>query len=194
VFRPRAVLQPSGFDDVTNDIPYGLEPLRPEASGSVVGAELLLQKRLSEVPVFGLISASYNRTRFSGLDGVSARGAFDSPLVFNGLLGWRPNAKWELSARARSAAGLPTTPFTSSGQLDFARYNAGDRLPTFFALDVRIDRRFVFKRSQLVTYIDVQNATSRQNISQITWDARTQRPLANESIGLLPSIGVNWEF
>ncbi len=27
VFRPRAVLQPSGFDDVSNDIPYGLEPL-----------------------------------------------------------------------------------------------------------------------------------------------------------------------
>lgn len=194
VFRPRAVLQPSGFDDVTNDIPYGLEPLIGAATGSVRGAEVFLQKRLSDVPVYGLISASYNRTRFRGLDGVTSVGAFDSPLVFNGLLGWRPNARWEFSGRARSAAGLPTTPFTSGGQLDFSRYNEGGRLPTFFALDVRIDRRFAFRRSQLVTYVDVQNATARKNISQIAWDARLRAPKANESLGLLPSIGINWEF
>jgi TonB dependent receptor/Carboxypeptidase regulatory-like domain/TonB-dependent Receptor Plug Domain len=194
VYRPRAVLQPSGFDDVTNDIPYGLEPLLGGATGSVRGAEVLLQKRLSEIPVYGLISASYNRTRFTGLDGSESIGAFDSPLVFNGLLGWRPNARWEFSGRVRSAAGLPTTPFTADGRLDFARYNAGERLPTFFALDVRVDRRFVFRRSQLVTYLDVQNATARKNISQIAWDARLRAPKANESIGVLPSIGVNWEF
>ena len=194
VFRPRAVLQPSGFDDVTNDIPYGLEPLLAGATGTVRGAEILLQKRLSEVPVYGLLSASYNRTRFTGLDGTTSVGAFDSPMVFNALLGWRPNARWEYSGRIRSAAGLPTTPFTSGGVLDFNRYNAGERLPTFFALDVRIDRRFTFRRSQLVTYIDVQNATGRKNISQIAWDARLRAPKANESIGTLPSIGINWEF
>ena len=193
-FRPRAVLQPSGFDNVTNDIPYGLEPLVALGTGSVRGAEVLLQKRLSDVPVYGLISASYNRTRFRGLDGSTSVGAFDSPMVFNGLLGWRPNARWEFSGRVRSAAGLPTTPFTTAGQLDFARYNEGERLPQFFALDLRIDRRFVFRRSQLVTYIDVQNATSRKNISQIAWDARQRAAVPNESIGLLPSIGINWEF
>jgi hypothetical protein len=160
----------------------------------VRGAEVLLQKRLSEIPLYGLISASYNRTRFTGLDGSESIGAFDSPLVFNGLLGWRPNARWEFSGRVRSAAGLPTTPFTADGRLDFARYNAGERLPTFFALDVRVDRRFVLRRSQLVTYLDVQNATARKNISQIAWDARLRAPKANESIGVLPSIGVNWEF
>ena len=193
-FRPRAVLQPSGFDDVTNDIPYGLEPLIGTATGSVNGAEVFLQKRLSDVPVYGLISASYNRTRFRGLDGTTSIGAFDSPLVFNGLLGWRPNARWEFSSRVRSAAGLPTTPFTTNGRLDFTRYNEGGRLPNFFALDVRIDRRFVFRSSQLVTYLDVQNATSRNNISQIAWDARLQAPRENVSLGLLPSIGINWEF
>jgi outer membrane receptor protein involved in Fe transport len=193
-FRPRAVLQPSGFDDVTNDIPYGLEPLIGTATGSVNGAEVFLQKRLSDVPVYGLVSASYNRTRFRGLDGTTSIGSFDSPLVFNGLLGWRPNARWEFSGRVRSAAGLPTTPFTSNGRLDFTRYNEGGRLPTFFALDVRIDRRFVFRSSQLVTYLDVQNATARNNISQIAWDARLQAPRENVSLGLLPSIGINWEF
>ncbi|MCC7052426.1 MAG: TonB-dependent receptor [Gemmatimonadaceae bacterium] len=194
VFRPRAVLQPSGYDDVTNDIPYGLEPLVAGATGQVRGVEVLLQKRLSEVPVYGLVSASYNRTRFTGLDGIESIGAFDSPMVFNALLGWRPNPRWEYSGRIRSAAGLPTTPFTAGGTLDFTRYNAGERLPVFFALDLRIDRRFSFRRSQLVTYIDVQNATARKNVSQVAWDARLRAPKANESIGVLPSIGINWEF
>ncbi|MES3035180.1 MAG: TonB-dependent receptor [Gemmatimonadota bacterium] len=194
LFRPRAVLQPSGFDDVTNDIPYGLEPLVGSATGTVRGVEVLLQKRLSDVPVYGLVSASMNRTRFRSLDGTTTVGAFDAPLVFNALLGWRPNPRWEFSGRVRSATGLPTTPFGSDGRLDFTRYNAGPRLPTFFALDVRLDRRFVFRRSQLVTYLDVQNATARKNISQVAWDARLGAPKANESLGLLPSIGVNWEF
>jgi outer membrane receptor protein involved in Fe transport len=194
VFRPRAVLQPTGFDDITNDIPFGLEPLRSVGTGSVRGAEVLLQKRLSDVPVYGLISASYNRTRFRGLDGRTSIGAFDAPVVFNGLLGWRPNARWEFSGRVRTASGLPTTPFTATGRLDFSRYNEGERLPTFFAIDVRVDRRFVFRRSQLVTYIDVQNASSRKNISQIIWDPRTSAPKNSVSIGVLPSIGVNWEF
>ena len=193
-YRPRAVLQPSGFDNVSNDIPYGLEPLVSGATGSVRGVELFLQKRLSDIPLFGLISASYNRTRFRGLDGVTSIGAFDSPLVFNGLLGWRPNPRWEFSSRVRSAAGLPTTPFTAEGRLDFTRYNQGGRLPTFFALDLRVDRRFVFRRSQLVTYLDIQNATARQNISQIVWDARLRAPRPDESLGVLPSIGINWEF
>ncbi|HYW52284.1 MAG TPA: hypothetical protein VE861_16825, partial [Gemmatimonadaceae bacterium] len=193
-FRPRAVLQPSGFDNVTNDIPYGLEPLLSKASGSVRGVELLLQKRLSDIPVYGLLSASHNRTRFRGLDGQRSVGAFDAPVVVNGLLGWRPNARWELSGRFRTATGLPTTPFTDDGRLDFTRYNDGQRLPTFFALDLRLDRRFVFRRSQLVTYLDVQNATARKNVSQIAWNARLRAPRPDENIGVLPSIGLNWEF
>ncbi len=194
VFRPHAVLQPTGFDDVTNDIPFGLEPLVSVASGSVRGAEILLQKRLSDVPIYGLMSASYNRTRFRALDGRTSTGAFDSPLVFNGLLGWRPNSRWEFSGRIRTAAGLPTTPFSTTGRLDFTRYNEGGRLPTFFALDARVDRRFVFRKSQLVTYVDVQNATSQKNVSQYVWDARTNSRKENASLGLLPSIGINWEF
>nr|MCU0634365.1 TonB-dependent receptor [Gemmatimonadaceae bacterium] len=198
VFRPAAVLQPAGFDDVTNDIPFGLEPLASVATGTVVGAEALLQKKLSDVPLYGLLSLSYNRTRFEGLTGRTVVGAFDTPVILNALVGWRPNAKWELSTRARSATGLPTTPFVTSGanagQLDFTRYNDGDRLPTFFSLDVRVDRRFTIGRSQLITYLDVQNATGRRNVSQITWNPRLRATEQNESIGVLPSIGINWEF
>jgi len=197
-FRPQAVLQPSGFDDATNDIPFGLEPLANLGRGTVIGAELLLQKKLSQVPVYGLVTISANRTRFAAVDGVERPGAFDAPVVANVLLGWRPNAKWELSGRVRTATGLPTTPFVIAGvregTLDFSRYNAGGRLPQFFTLDARIDRRWQIGKSQLITYLDVQNATARQNVSAVAWSTRLRAPERQTSIGVLPSIGIDWTF
>ena len=75
LFRPQAVLQPTGFDDVTTDIPSGLEPLSSIGTGRSYGAELLLQKRLGTVPLYGLVSLPLNRTEFSGVDGVYYTGA-----------------------------------------------------------------------------------------------------------------------
>ena len=135
--------------------------------------------------MYGLLTVSANRTRFAAMDGVERPGAFDAPVVANVLLGWRPNAKWELSGRVRTATGLPTTPFVSAGvregTLDFSRYNAGGRLPQFFTLDARIDRRWQIGKSQLITYLDVQNATARQNVSAVAWTPRrsARRPSAS---------------
>lgn len=197
-FRPQAVLQPSGFDDVQADIPLGLEPLRSVGTGRVTGGEVLLQKKLSEIPVYGLLSASYNRARFRGLDGVERPGAFDTPFIGNFLIGWRPSRSWELSTRLRSARGLPSTPFVTegamAGMLDFTRNNTGPRLPAFFTADLRVDRRWIFSRRQLIAYVDLQNVTGRENVSQFSWDQRTRSVLPNTSIGLLPSLGVNVEW
>jgi hypothetical protein len=198
VFRPQAVLSPSGFDDVTSDIPFGLEPLTATANGRSVGAEFFVQKQLSEIPVFGLASVSVSRTTFDGADGVRRPGSFDTRAIANAVLGWRPNARWELSGKFRVASGLPTTPFVESGptagQQDFTQWNGGERLPLFHALDLRVDRRWSLRSVQLISYIDIQNVYSRENVSGVRWDQRTGMVERNSSIGLLPSIGFSIEF
>ncbi len=197
-WRPQAVLAPTGFEDVTADIPFGLEPLDARGKGRVFGAELLVRKKLGRVPVFGLASAAVMRAEFAGADGTWRAGSYDVRAIANLLIGWRPNRSWELSGKFRFATGLPSTPFVTAGplagQLDFSRYNAGARLPVFHALDVRVDRRWSFQGWQLVLYLDVQNAYGRSNVSAFRWNARTQSPEADESLGVLPSIGVNVEF
>lgn len=196
-FRPQAVLSPSGFDDATTDIPFGLEPLESSGTGSAFGAELFLQKKLGASPFYGQVSASVNRTRFEGLDGTSTRGAFDTPVLANGVIGWRPNAKWEVATRLRGSSGLPFTPFVEqgalAGTLDFTRYNS-DRVPLFFAADVRVDRRFLVSNRQFIAFLDMQNVTNRQNSGPPQWNPRLRRAELNESVGLLPSIGLNFEF
>ncbi len=192
IFRREAVLAPSGFEDVTNDIPFGLEPLASIASGRSYGVELFVQKRLSAIPIYGLASIAVSRSEFTALDDVPRPGAYDGRVIANLLMGWRPSRPWELSGKFRLATGLPTTPFVmsgpDSGRLDFSRYNEGPRLPTFHAVDIRADRRWSFSGWQLAVYVDVQNVYGRANVSQYQWNPRLMAPEANESLG------VNIEF
>ena len=198
LFRPQAVLAPAGFEDATSDIPFGLEPLSSAGEGESYGVEALAQKRFSEIPLYGLVSLSANRTRFRGLDGIERPGSFETRFIGTAIAGYRFGPKWELSGKLRAATGRPSTPFVTTGAaagtLDFTRFNAGPRIPAFAALDVRVDRRWSFARWQLVTYLDVQNVTGRQNVDQFEWDPRLGRAVTNTSLGVLPSIGVNIEF
>jgi hypothetical protein len=205
VWRPDAVIAPSGFDDITNDIPFGLEPITSVGEGVAYGVEVFVQKKLSEIPLYGLISVSFNRTMFKGLAGVWHPGSFDSPFILNVAAGYRFSDEWELSMKVRSATGLPFTPFVATteqarqvglpvGTPDFTRFNEGGRLRNFYSLDARLDKRWYLSGLTLVTYIDVQNVTGRRNESQVRWDAQTQQAVRTLSIGILPSIGVAIEF
>jgi hypothetical protein len=197
-FRPQAVLAPSGFEDVTTDIPFGLEPLVSDGRGRAFGLEMQVQKRQGVTPLYGLLSLSLARSEFEGLDGEERPGAFDTRFIGTLLAGYRFNPAWEVSGKFRLATGQPTTPFITSGPLtgtlDFSRYNDGGRLPTFHALDIRVDRRWSFSGWQLEVYLDVQNIYARTNISQVRWNAQEQRVEDDEALGVLPSIGVNLEF
>jgi hypothetical protein len=204
LYRPQAVLAPSGFGDVSSDIPFGLEPLTSAATGYSRGIELFIQKKLSEIPLYGLMSLTLSETRFNSLDGEERYGDYDSRIIFNLAAGYRFSDEWELSAKFRLATGRPTTDYLRSatppydylpgGKLDFREYNEGDRLPTFHALDVRLDKRWYFEHFNLETYIDIQNIYGRENISAIRFNYRTGKPEYSKSIGVLPSIGVNFEF
>ena len=199
VFRPQAALQPGGFSDVTTDIPFGLEPLVSTGSGRVAGVELLLQKRLSEIPLYAVFALGLSQGRFTGLDGVARRGTYDTPVTSSILFGWRPNTKWELATRVRASSGIPTTPYITSGPnigtLDFTQYNGGARVPAFAQVDLRIDRRWQPRGKQLIGYIDLQNLLGRVQATRVQWNPRTQRAELEDGLSsLIPSIGISWQF
>ncbi len=197
LFRPEAVLQPAGFDDVTSDIPSGLEPLSSIGTGRSYGVELQLQKKFSTVPLYGLVSLTANRSEYAGVDSVYYTGSFETRFIGNLLAGWRFNPKWEVSGKYRVATGLPYTPFAATGpeqgERDFTQYNQ-QRLPAYSAVDIRIDRRWSFRSVQLDVYVDIQNLFGAENITGTYWNERTQQEEFDEGLGILPTIGVNVEF
>ncbi len=195
IYRPQSVLAPGGFDDISLDIPFGLEPLSNEGEGRAYGVELFIQKKLSEIPVYGLLSLTLAKSEFKSIEGIYRPSKYDSRFIANLALGWRINPDWELSGKFRLATGVPTTNFTSQGKIDYANYNEGERLPVYHSMDVRVDRRWTFAGLALITYIDIQNVYNRKNISGIDWNFRENRQEFNESaLGILPSIGINLEF
>ncbi|MBE0646026.1 MAG: TonB-dependent receptor [Bacteroidetes bacterium] len=173
---------------------FGFDNLISGGEGQSRGVELLVQKRLSDIPLYGIFSLSYNNTEYTALDGVSRPGSFDQRIIMNLSGGWKIDENWEVSAKFRYGTGTPYTPYLADGRSDFAAFN-GERLPDFHTLDLRVDRRWNFNAWNLVTYVDVQNVYNRKNVQQYRWDPRNARvETAGGAIGILPSIGISAEF
>ncbi len=68
-----------GTDD--NFASYGLDQLVSSGYGRAYGVEFLAQKKLSEIPLYGLLSLTWGRTRFTALDGIERPGSFDQPFL-----------------------------------------------------------------------------------------------------------------
>ena len=74
---------------------------------------------------------------------------------------------WELGLKYRFAGGAPFTPFdetasrlnylsTGTGVLNFSQLNS-QRLASFNQLDIRVDKKYNFKRVTLDLFLDIQN-------------------------------------
>lgn len=181
----------AGSDD--NFSSFGLEPLISGGKGFSKGIEFSLQKKLSEIPLYGIFSLTYSETKFTALDGIEREGAYNQKWLLSFSGGYKFNEKWEASLKFRYATGRPYTPFNSDGSQNVSDYNTL-RLEPIHSLDLRVDRRWNFAGWTLITYIDIQNVYNQKNRNFVRWDARKQKIAENESIGLLPSIGISAEF
>lgn len=173
---------------------FGFDHLVSAGTGRSYGTELLVQKKLSDTPIYGLLSVTLMRTWFTGLDGIERPGLFDQRALLNVSGGYQFDERWEASMKFRFASGQPYTPFKSNGSQDIAAYNSM-RLKSAHSLDVRVDRRWNFSSWNLITYVDIQNVYNNKFSGNVRWNAREQKAEFDESaIGVLPSIGISAEF
>ncbi len=194
--RPYLVLSNTGagFEGGEgNFASFGLEPLLDAGSGNTRGVELSIQKKLSDVPYYGLLSLTYSKSDYVPLDGVKRPGSYDQNWLFNLSGGYKIDEFWEVSTRFRFASGSPYTPFNSDGTQSVANYNSR-RLKSTHSLDIRADKRWYFSGWTLITYLDIQNIYNRKNSTSLRWDSRENRIDETSSIGILPSIGISAEF
>ena len=172
---------------------FGIDPLASVGSGSARGVEFSAQKKLSAIACYGLVSLSYNESRYTGLDGVSRPGSFDQRVILNVGGGYIPDENWEFAVKFRVATGRPYTPFRMDGTQDTSLYNAS-RLPTHHSLDIRVDRRWSFAHWTLITYVDIQNVYNNRAVDVPVYNERTGQVEQREALGILPSIGISAEF
>ncbi|MCW8996218.1 MAG: hypothetical protein OQK77_10445, partial [Psychromonas sp.] len=157
------------------------------------GFEVSLQKKLSETPYYGILSLTYSEANFTALDKVERIGSYDQTWIFNISGGYKINEEWEVATKFRYSTGKPYTPYNSDGTQSVEQINS-IRFPINHSLDVRVDKRWFFSGWTLITYVDIQNIYNRKNITGIRWDPRSQAPEFNETIGILPSVGISAMF
>ncbi len=163
------------------------------------GVELTLQKKLVR-GMYGLLSGSYFKSRYRGLDGVWRDRVIDNHIFVGIEGGYKPNNKWEFSLRWIFAGGVPYTPFDLGASqalnrsvLDRTRVNQ-ERYPDYHSLNIRVDRRFNFRSSNLILYFSVWNAYNRKNISTYYWNENEQKQDVIYQWSLVPVFGLEFEF
>lgn len=196
LIRPYLVLANTGAGFTGSDDNYsafGLEPLVDNGFGNASGIELSIQKKLTDIPFYGIFSFTYSKSNYTSLNGVERSGSYDQNWILNLSGGYKFNEFWEVSSKFRFASGKPFTPFNSNGKQNIIDYNSA-RMKSSHSFDVRVDKRWYFENWTLITYIDIQNIYNQKNTSGIRWNLREMKVDESSSIGILPTIGISAEF
>lgn len=163
------------------------------------GLELLIQKKLAE-KLYGMASASIFRSRYADYRGQWHNRAYDTRTLLSAVGGYKPNDTWELSIRWSYSGGRPYTPIDVERSLALNteviatdRFHA-ERLPAYHALYLRADRRFMFRRANVVTYLSLWNAYNRSNVETRYWNFDLQQVDDATLFSVLPIFGIEVEF
>jgi hypothetical protein len=144
------------------------QALLPNGSGRSYGVQVLLRQEPWH-GLFGWVSYTISRSERTTPAGTWRLFDYDQPHLLTFVASQRLGA-WTLGTRLRVASGLPRTPIVGAfydaagDQYDplFGPQNS-IRLPTFWQLDARIDRRFEVGRVAVDAYLEALNLAAHAN-------------------------------
>jgi TonB family protein len=183
--------------------------IQPVGHERAYGAELLVRQRLDR-GLFGWVAYTLMRSEEraddpTGIEGAKGYGwrstEFDQThnlsIAVSSQLPWG----FELGGALRAVTGNPST-LAQGGGFDadrgsYLRVNEAPRsrrLPGFFQVDARVDKRFTFDTWALGLYLDLQNATNAQNYEfyQYNFDFSSVQGLPG--LPILPVVGAEASF
>ncbi|MCB9671791.1 MAG: TonB-dependent receptor [Alphaproteobacteria bacterium] len=179
--------------------PLDTGPYANDGTGRVGGVEMLA--RLQTERTLGWLSATFSRsTRVNRPGDKEALFIYDQPVTLTALASHELPRGWRIGGRARYGSGNPYNPVVNriwdADSRSFRPVYDPDtsRLPAFFALDLRVDKEFTFERWKLTTYLDVQNATNRNNPEVMGWTDDYEREEPISGLPVVPAFGLRGEW
>ena len=200
----------------------GNEAATSTSQGRSYGVEFFYQQKLSS-SVYGILSYTYARSEFKDKNNQYVPSSWDNQHVLNITAGKRFKKNWEVGAKFRLLGGSPYTPYNvpfsslkpvwdvnQQGVFDWNKLNT-ERNALSHGLDIRIDKKWFYKKWSLNVYIDVQNVYNYQTTVQPFLDVDRdingtpitdpnnplayQTSLIENTVGtILPSIGLMIDF
>jgi len=174
--------------------------LTQEGVGRVVGVQVTA-RAVGWHGLAGWLSYSLSRsTRKDAADRTERLFDHDQTHGLIAVGGWE-RGPWTIGGRVRVSSGEPRTGVlgaffdSRSGRFQPIRGpHNGERLPMFFAIDARGERRFPISGSvKGAVYLEVQNLTSRSNAEEIIYSADFAMKSYLTGLPLLAIVGVRIE-
>lgn len=141
----------------------GNEPIVDSGEGQSYGMEVLFQQKLTK-NFYGVLAYTYFFSQFSQENGPLLPTVWDSRNLLSFTGGYKLKRNWEVSLRYRYAGKTPYVPTDVAASLaDYPRivldYNrlGNVSLEAFTQGDIRIDKKWNFRRLSFNFYLEVQN-------------------------------------
>jgi hypothetical protein len=183
---------------------------RNAGKGEAYGLDLLIKHNLTS-GMTSWLSYSYIRAKRTDLDGVTRPFSGDQPHTLNLLWSQRLKnswKKWTVGFRFQWHSGTPYDPII--GTVDVPVDGGGtrpvpvypstknsERLPDFYQLDFRAERRFLFNTWKMNFYIDILNVLNTQNVTDYDYGDNYENidnPQPVSSSVLFPAFGLEAQF
>jgi CarboxypepD_reg-like domain/TonB-dependent Receptor Plug Domain len=144
----------------------GNEAVTTNGKGKAYGVEFFVQKKLTK-NFFGILSYTFYNSLYSGRDAKYIASSWDNQHLLSVTWGYKFPRNWELGLKFRYQGGAPYTPFDEQqsrlnylsqgvGILNYSQLNTM-RLNGFNSSDVRIDKKWNFKKITIDLFLDVTN-------------------------------------
>ena len=203
----------------------GNEPIVSNGQGRSYGYELFAQQKLTD-RFFGVASYSFFRSSYTNIRGEYIKSSWENIHVLSLTGGYKFNKNWELGLKYRFQGGTPYTPYNMEtskinfltqglGVLDYSKINSL-RLPNYQSSDIRIDKKYNYKKTTFDFFLDITNWFGSKSVSPSVYtfeaspdgsfvttdgnpikkDGSNGKPILtnNNQVFVTPTFGFIWEF
>ena len=147
---------------------YGNEPVIANGIGNSYGIEFLFQQKLNK-NFYGIFAYTYFFSEFSDLNNDMIPSVWDSRNLSSFTGGYKLNRSWEVSMRYRYSGRTTYAPVNQiQSKISYARivldYSQIGQvyLDVFSQADIRIDKKWNFKKTSLNIYFEIQNILAQK--------------------------------
>lgn len=144
----------------------GNEPVTFNGKGRSYGVEFQFQQKFTK-NFYAVLSYTYYKSEFTNANGLYAPASWDNTHLLSFIGGYKFRRNYELGVKFRYQGGAPYTPFdmaasqrnylsTGAAVYDYTQFNQL-RLGSFHSMDIRLDKKWNYKKWSLDVYIDITN-------------------------------------